>query len=130
MWVTHSRILPVKVDAIEFVLIHKREEILLELVAVGWLDGGTKDVESPGLCAEIPPAKRDDFLDIFHFLEELKLLLDLTDINCEVILRDSSKGKVDVSVFIRVNLVDIHRQTLALVVPSFKVRNLDLLSRC
>ena len=94
-WITYSGILPIEINPIKVVLIHERDQVVFELVAVDGQDGLAKDLERPGQGTEVPAAERDDLLDARHALEDLKLLLHIfvTDLDFEVASRDIGEGK-------------------------------------
>ncbi len=112
-------------------LIHEGNKIILKLVAIGRQNGVAKNLKGPWQSTEVPATKGDDLLNTRHALENLKLLADLfvADVDLKVAWCDISKGEVDVCVYACVNLVNIHGQALAVIIPSLKVCNFNLVRR-
>jgi hypothetical protein len=71
---TYSWIFPVEVDAIKFMLVHERNEVILELLTVRRLCRLAENLEGSGLSTESPSTEGYDLLDVCHALEKFKLL--------------------------------------------------------
>jgi hypothetical protein len=89
----------------------ERNNVLCEQLAIARLGSLAQDGECAWHRAEIPPAKRNNLLDILHLFEYLKLLFDglVGDFGFECALCNVGKGKVDMRVRAR-NLFDRHCQ--------------------
>lgn len=107
-------------------LVDKSNKVPLKCIAVPRLDCFAEDVVRFRPSTKVPAPKGDDFLHCGHFLEEAELPLDLTDVDVEV-FGHLGKGEVYLRVAIGIDLVDIHGQTLTVVVPGLKIGDVDLL---
>jgi hypothetical protein len=116
---THARVFLVQVNAVDIVGVHESNKVVLEFVAIRRLHCLTQDRKSSRLSAKSPATKRNNLLDASHGLEELKLLADgwIRDFNSVIASGNVRECEMDVCVLSRVDLVDVHRQALAIEVP-------------
>jgi hypothetical protein len=125
---TYTWVFPVQVDTVEVVIVHERNQVVLELFTIRRLRCLAQDLEGAGLGAECPASKRNNLLDSRHGFEELELLLNdrICDFNSVVSSGNVRECKMNVSVLSRINLIDVHSQALAIEVPRLKVCHFDL----
>lgn len=100
---THSRILPVEVDAVQTMLLDEVYNILRKDLSICWLHARTEDLVSGRISGESPPSEAEHSASALQVLEALKCALLATDIR-NPFRREIGESEVNVSISISIDI--------------------------
>src|SRR5690242_3717415 len=105
--------------------VYKSSDIVCKCSTVLLTDSLTKDGVGRRIRRKSPAAKRDDPFNASHLLHLVELGFQRTDVNFEVTSSDIWKRKVNVGVFLGVDIRNIHVQAWTILIPGLEISDVD-----